>query len=240
MDYTTLKRDARAVRSVLKIQTDGSMITTAPLKVVFPKHYLEGGMGSIDDTINVVGFMAMIVGDMYECETVPSIMKFSPDETNVVSYDETQYMELSWSPGSVVCPTTDLVQQDLLLFLLFDEIVAKGRVPWYMSITDQVNMFDLDKYYTGTGLGANHMVYENTVASRARVVSNRSSYWKETLVKQSDFDNIPADIIPQFSVAYGATNTNARLSGSYFSEGSTSALVNPSTRSENIEDILRR
>lgn len=240
MDYSTLRLDPQGVRSKLIVQSNGAMITTAPLRVVFPKHYVEGSLGSIDGTINVVGFIAFIIGDMYECETVPSIMRFVAEETNVVSYDGSPYMELSWDAGSVVCDNVDLVQQDLLLFLLYDEIVAKGRIPWYMGLTHQAFMFDMAEYYTGTDLRANHMIYENTVASRARVVGKRSKYWRETLVKQSDFYTMPVDIIPQRSVAYGATNTNARLAGSHFSEGSNSALVNPSVKSENIEEILRR
>ena len=50
----------------------------------------------------------------------------------------------------------------------------------------------------------------------------------------------PPALIPFRSVTYGATNTTAKLMGAYFDEGLTSALVNPSQRTEKIEELLRR
>ena len=51
--------------------------------------------------------------------------------------------------------------------------------------------------------------------------------------------NDPSVILPLKSIAYGLSNTTSRLMGNYLNDGMNSALVNPSTQNESIEDLLR-
>ncbi|MNJ68815.1 hypothetical protein D3C77_650980 [compost metagenome] len=54
-----------------------------------------------------------------------------------------------------------------------------------------------------------------------------------------DIRYTPPTIIPLRNVSYGATNTIAKLTGSRFDEGMTSAIVNPGDRVERTEMVLR-
>jgi len=76
-------------------------------------------------------------------------------------------------------------------------------------------------------------------AAIARNPNQRTEYFRhsldDTAVKPT---NAPAWIALR-NISLGATNTQARLMGSYWADGLTSALTNPSTRVERIEQLLR-
>ena len=76
-------------------------------------------------------------------------------------------------------------------------------------------------------------------AAITRDSANRAKYYRHTLSDLPSEDR-PPTFIPLRSVTYGATNTTAKLMGSYWNDGLTSALVNPSEKTERIEQLLRR
>lgn len=240
MDYSKLIRDDSIAPLCLSEQDTGELVAIKPIRIVFPSTYLDGKLGFMEEDIKVIGFFALILGDRYKTFKTMALIPLTPDTTTERMVDGVKYTELGFEVGSVVCPNINVLQDQDLAFQAYDEIVAKGKNPWYFNYVDNSQLFRNAKTDAGANLNASPAILSIFAASRARVKGDRVRYYRETLEKQSDLETTEPDMIPARSVAFGATNTTARLAGSYFStEGIVSSLVNQSKESESFEELLR-
>ena len=168
------------------------------------------------------------------------MMRIEPTSTMKVVIDGTGYYEFTFEPGSTVVASTSLVRTDTLVYRIYDEIIAKGRIPWYLGYAELGKLFDTAKYHADANIGMNHEVTEMLVSLISRNAEDRHRYYRQTVSSLEDLIIKPPVFIPLRNVSYSATNTTNKLAGSYFSEGMVSALVSPSDRVERIEDILLR
>lgn len=238
METSHLKRDGKLVKETLKV-IGNSLVTKTGCKIYFPKHYVDGKLGSMIDNVQVIGYYAIVIDDKYYgVNKTAAMITLSPDSIAKVDVDDNPYMELKFNPGSVVIRELDLVKSSSVLFNIYDEIVAKGKTPWYFSYSDLGAIFDTAVYHAGVNLRASRSIMEMMAASRARDPANRADYYRNTLTKQSDLEKTEPDIIALRNVSYGATNAVSRLLGAYLNEGVSSALVNPTDRIEKVESLL--
>lgn len=239
MDISKLVRDAKKIHAVL--ETKGDIIKAKKrIKVYIPTRFKEKKLAVVGNEVSIVGVYAMVVDDKYYgVSKTNAMMSISPSEVNTVMVGEESYYEFVFENGDTFCSNKNLVHRGTLPYDIFDEIVAKGNTPWYLNLTDLAELFDTAKLHAGFSHGTNQAILEMITASRARLPNDRAKYYRHALTQQKDFENKPYYVIPLRSVQYGATNTVAKLIGAYFDEGLTSALVNPSERSEQIEEILR-
>jgi hypothetical protein len=127
----------------------------------------------------------------------------------------------------------------VLVYKIYDEIISKGRVPWYLGYLELGQIFDTAGYHAGANIGKNQEVTELIISMISRSEKDRNKYYRTTIQSLDELmTNRPA-FIPLRSVQYAATNTTNKLAGSYFSDALVSALVNPSDRVERIESLLR-
>lgn len=238
MDITELRRDANYVLSTLE-EVGDTLVTRTGCKIHIPVHYEESNLITIGVETYILGIYAMIVEDrVYSVNSVLAMMRIDPTYVGNVVIDETHYYEFYFEPGSAVIRGLDLVQNDVIAYYVYDEFMAKGRVPWYIDYYDKGRLFASAPKHAGIRIGANQAVMEMMVATNTRNPNNLSEYYRQ-YVNATDKPE-PAANIPSNSVIYGATNTTAKLNGSYFDLGVVSALNNPSVRKERIEDILRQ
>jgi hypothetical protein len=241
MDITKLVRDAGKVRSALTELDDKSVVTSREVKIYLPMRYTERSLCNIGSDVYIIGIWAMVVDDLYYGVSLANaMMKIEPTATQTVKIDEDDYLEFRFEAGSTVFSTTDLLKTNTLIYQIFDEIVSKGHVPWYMCYEDLARLFDSSKYHADMKLGGNHAIVEMIMASIARDSKDRTRYFRQVVTDKNEQYTKPPVFIPFRSVIYSATNTTAKLLGSYSSDGMTSALVNPSQRVERIEELLRR
>lgn len=241
MDVSKLKRDAAKVHAYLKEAGDGSLITTKGCKIYIPSSYAECQLASVGNETHILGIFAIVVEDQYYGVSLANaMMRIEPSATNTVDVDGSSYIEFYFEPGATVIPALELVKEDTLTYHIYDEFIAKGHVPWFISYIDLGNLFASAPYHAGVKLGANHAVLELIASVVARDPKDRTLYYRQTVKSMDEVLSRPPALIPFRSVTYGATNTTAKLMGAYFDEGLTSALVNPSQRTEKIEELLRR
>jgi hypothetical protein len=127
-----------------------------------------------------------------------------------------------------------------LLYNVYNEFIAKGSIPWFFNYRDLGGLFEHSGKYSGTVLGANHIIHEMVAATISRDPDKLNNQYRHRLNSLSDLEGTKPTVIKLNSVAYNATNTTAKLIGAYYEEGVVSALINPSTTAEPIESILRR
>lgn len=240
MDPSILIRDPEKVQSYLRELEDGRLVTTKGCKIYIPCRFEERDLASIGIETHIVGIYAMTVDDQYYAVSlVNARIRIEPTSTVRVTIHGDEYYEFMFEPGATVTPSLDLVKTDTLVYKIYNEIFAKGRVPWYLGYSELAKIFDSAKEHADANIGVNQEVTELLVSIIARDPDNRHKYYRQRVKTPEDLKTPPAFIALR-SVTYAATNTLNKLAGSYARDGLVSALVNPTERVERIEELLRK
>lgn len=242
MNPSQLVRDSEKVLACLKELPDGRLVTTRDLKVYIPSRYAEHGLAEIGIETNILGIFALVLDDKYYANlVVDAFVRTEPTSTVRVMVEDTEYFEFFYEAGSTVISSLDLVQMDVITYRIYNEFIAGGHVPWYMSyVEDMAGLFDTAKEHANANVGQRREVIELLISMIARDDKNRMMYYRQAIKALADLTKNPPVWIPLKSVTYSATNTTNKLLGNHFDEGITSALVSPTTRVEPIENTLRR
>ncbi|WP_257291518.1 hypothetical protein [Endozoicomonas sp. ONNA1] len=241
MDIQKLKRDPKKIKSILKRHNDGSYTLTQACKVVVPKIFEEKGLVTLGGDISITAIYAIIVEDKYySISNICARHGTQPESIESTLINDSAYLVLHYDAGSTLITNEALVKLDQLVYTVYDTIIDKGRVPWYLGYNDLASLFDTAHHLAGAKLNVDHSVYEMLAAVIARSPKDRAKYYRHTLKSEQDFEKQPPDYIALRNVQYGASNTTAKLMGSYLDDGLSSALINPSERNEPIEDLLRK
>lgn len=240
MDPRKLIRSPEVIKGQLKKQPDNTVMTIKGCKIYIPSRFSERDLAYIGVENFIVGMFAMTVDDThYSFCNINGLIQITPDAINKVNIQGDEYYEFVFLKGSTVIKNTVLVVNDILVFRIYDEFISKGNFPWYMNYDDAGKLFKTAGKHGGTSVGSNPEVVEMLIATLFRDAKNRNVCLRTLINKKEDLKTLNYVTIPLRSVAYAASNTTNKLAGSYFSVGLTSALVNPSERTEKIEAILR-
>lgn len=236
MNPKQLVRDAAKVNATLT-EVGDQLVTLTGCKIYIPTRYAEKGLISVGDETYIVMMYALVIDDKYYAvSNVPARARIEPDVTNTVSLESDEYFEFIFEPGSVVIANLNLVQDKNLTFDIHEELVGRGKIPWYFNYDDTGKLFDEAPKHAGVKVGANHAILEMIASTIARDETDPTRFYRQI----PDIKKVTPFYVPFKSVTYGASNTTAKLMGAYWNEGLTSALINPTENVEAIEELLRR
>ncbi|QNI20986.1 hypothetical protein [Vibrio phage vB_pir03] len=240
MEFDRKKRNRDKVIAAIHEESKyNKWIAKEKIRILFPKRYLGGKLGNLDERFNTVAIFVVVLEDgSWDVCSICSIIPLTPAGSTIVKINQVDYYELTWEKGDVICPNLNLVQRSSLAFEIYDEFVTKNRIPPYMDNIDQCKLLDTIKEFTGVDLQTNYSLLRIYNATTTRATQDRTQPARELYKKQSDFHAMDVDRIALRSVAYVADNTTTRLLGSYLAQGFNSALVNPSENIEEVEQIL--
>lgn len=240
MDVRALIHDPERVHAALLELEDESVITTTGCKIHVPMSFEDSGLAVIGVENHIVGVYAIMVEDQYYgVSTVNAMIPIDPTATERIKIGDTDYYEFTFAPGSTVFKSTQLVKIDTIPYNIYDEIISKAHIPWYLDYVQMGKILDTAYYHGGANVGQNREVTHLLISMIARNPDDRTKYYRTMIETPQDLRTKPIAWIPMRSVQYAATNTLNKLAGSYFSEGVVAALVNPAERTERIEEILR-
>lgn len=238
MDISKLVRNPAAVSETLHELDDNSLITAKGCRIYIPARFAERGLAFLGAETYVIGIFAIVVENVYSIMMVNAMIRIDPSEINTVGIGDDEYLEFVFYPGSQVITNLGLVKTDTLTYKIYDEIIAKARVPWYLSYFDLAHIFDTAREHAGANIGANREVTELLVSVSARNDVNRVQYYRQVISDDEYLQRSPPMYAPLKDVSLSATNAINKLGGGYFRVGTVSAIVNPSERVERIEEIL--
>lgn len=240
MNIDQLQRNPERVQAAMK-EVDNQLIAVQDCSIYVPEHYIGSFLGSIEEDVRIVGIFGIVVEDKYFASSrCCSIVNLDPSTINVIEINGENYMEFSFQKGDTIIKNLNIIKISSLAFKIFDEIIAKGKVPWYMSYNDICLLFDTAKEYADVNLGIDNAILEMIGSSMARNPEDKTIFYRHLVKNEKDKNSINPSFVGLRSVAYGATNTTAKLMGAYFKEGLTSSLITKSNRTETIEEILRK
>lgn len=239
IDPEKLIRDASKVYPAMR--EDGeTMVAVSQIKMIIPERFVEHELATFAEEISTLAMVAFVVDDKYYAVSkIPAIWRTEPTLINKININDEPHIELTYMPGARVISNLNLVKVDSLLYRIYDEMIAKGRVPWYFNYDDICSLYEFSNYHAGKTVGANHSVFEVVAAAIARGPTDVRTYYRQEITEPTkDYKNRPM-YIPLRAVSYGATNVVAKILGSHFNENVTSSLVSPGERVERIEALLR-
>jgi hypothetical protein len=238
MDTSKLVRNPKSVLATLHEMEDDTLVTSTGCKVYVPSRFAERGLASLGAETYIIGICAIVVGDQYGIMMVNAMMRLDPAEINRVQVGEDEYLEFVFYPGSVVIANLKLVKTDTLTYKIYDEIIAKARVPWYLNYFDLAKIFDTARLHAGANIGGNKEVTELLISISARNPKNRVQYYRQVIESENDIATNPPYYASLKDVTLSATNAVNKLGGGYFRNGTVSAINSPSERTERLEEIL--
>lgn len=240
MEIKHLKRDPKYILDSLFITPDGTMVAKKDLIITFPVAYEERHLATISTDVYVVGIFGIIVDGNYASNTVLSKVRLYPNEIEKEKVDEVEYYVLKFEKGSTIVENMNLVKENTIGYYVYNYLIAQGKVPWYMSAIELLNLFKDSNYYSGVTYGSNHIATELIAAMIMRRNEDINQYWRQSVESIDEVISNPPQFIPLRDVIYGARNTTAKLMGAYLNEGMKSAIMHPSENTESVEEILRQ
>lgn len=242
MDVSTLIRDPAKVKAVFK--QNGTYLTCSkPCKIVVPCTFEEGNMVNIGLETYIIGIFALIVEDAYYATSlVPSMMRIEPSRTTYTYINEIKHFVFEFDAGSKVIANTNLVQDLLLIYNVFNEVISRGRVPWQFTYEDLGNIFTNVKEFTGSNIGGDHDAVELLVSLVSRSPLDPKLQYRQYLaaLAPNTKNILKPEFAPLESVEITVSNNLNKITGSYFGIGVASTLVSPSRKVGRIEEQLRR
>lgn len=240
MHASQFTRDPEKVRQACAVGDDGSVVALKPSKIYIPERFVEKQLAVIGAQNHIVGVFAHVVDDKYYAVFLGvAMVAVEPTAISTVKFDDDSYLELSFDPGARILVSQEVVKDKILTYRIYDEMISKGHMPWYLGYDDRIQLLYTADALSGMGMLSNHAMLELNAAAISRDPANINTYYRHAVKSYADMEAHPPSTIPLMSVSYGTTNTVSRLMGSYFEQGVNSALVNPSTKVENIERLLR-
>lgn len=237
MDFSALKHDIGVVGSAFKELEDNSLVAMREARIYFPARFTEQHLATVEVETHCIGHFAIVVDGCYSCYSVNAMIRLDPAEVNKVVWEDEEYYELVFFPGSIVIPNLLLAKVDTNVYHIYNGILSKGRIPWYLSYENLMKIFMTAPEFAGANIGEEHEVIEMLVSLIARNPENPTEYFRSNYGKEGSAAK------PQYisfkSVEYAATNTTNKLGGANFARGVVAALVDPSTSLERIETSLR-
>lgn len=239
MNIKDLKRDPERIKSNLVELPNGSVITKVACKVHIPERFSSVNLASLGSDIYVLGFFPIIVeNEYYGLIKTTAMIRIVPTITNRIKVNGVSYFEFTFEAGATIIASTRLVMDAQISYYIYNELVAKGNVPWYMDYFDTLTMFDTLKEHAGVNLGT-RSITEIIISTTMRDPKDIGRLYRHVIDKHSDVVTRPPTIIPFNSVIWNTSDTTSKLVGSYFADAVNSALVSPSERVEMIEEFLR-
>lgn len=238
MDFSKLTRNPGAVLSTLEEVEDKTLVTKEGCKIYVPSRFTEHGLAVLGADIYVIGILTIVVGSNYGSMIVNAMINIDPAETNRVYIDDDEYLEFVFHPGSVVIPNLYLAKTDTLAYKIYDEIIAKAKVPVYLTYFDLAKLFDTAVKHAGAKVGGNKEITELLISLSARNSKDKRMYYRRVMQSTSDFKTNPPYYASFKDVTLSATNTTNKLGGGYFRNGTVSAINSPSERVEKLESYL--
>lgn len=238
MDFTKLTRNASVIHASL-MRSGNALITKTGCKIYIPARFAEHNLASIANEIRITCINAMVVGNHYAVDLTNAMMQITPTSTSIIEIEGEDHFEFTFEKGSQISPNVNLVVNDTLVYHIYDEIVAKGHVPFFFSYEDLGKLFVTAETHGGIKLASNNVPLEMIATAISRSTKDPMIYYRHVINDIRDQYKVKPEFIAFRNVSYGATNTTAKLMGAYFEEGLLSAFANPSKHPEPVETILR-
>jgi len=190
--------------------------------------------------VTILGMMAWITEDnRFASAKISAMIRTEPDRISITTVNDIPYLTLFYDVGSKLMVSTDIVVVDIMVHPIYTAIPGRGRVPWYYSYEESLTLFHNTGEYNGTDGNSDPAIWSYMQATTCRDPDNLRQFYRQRKTAKQDQLTHPPVVVPLKNVSFNADSVVAKLAGSYFDPGVTSALAHPAKRADIVESILR-
>jgi len=234
-----LKRNSNLIKSKLKT-VGNTIITNTDLSILVYHKFVDKEMTILDNICKVMGIMAIIDNDNnYAIMTVPGIMSVEPNEIEDVEIDGEHYYKLVISKGDALISDTTIVKDTGNVYKVFDLLILKGKVPFFLNYEDMLAIFKNLPEFTGTKIGKDTLPFEIFIAMIARDKNDPTKDFRLTVKTHNDAIKESPKWVGLTNIYYSFGSTLSKIAGSYFKTGVLVAAVNKNKKPTKLEKILK-
>lgn len=240
MDISKVRWDAAAVMSTLKSLPNGRVMTTTGCKIHVPESFRGHDLMTMGAEISVLGYFVILLDDGRAARNMtPSMFRMRPATVQLVEVAGKSYYELTFAKGTSVIESREIFIDDIIIFSIFDEILASGRIPWYYDYDDMGRIFKNLPKYTKRQLVPTISIGEMFIAQTCRLVSDRTVPLRMEAGKGNKLKH-PYEFVALRNVQFGANDTLSKIAGARAqTDGFDGAIVNPTESVKPMESLLR-
>lgn len=238
-DFNSMIRDKKKVLSTVEVNGT-TLITKQGCKIYIPVRFTDKKLAAVGKEIKTAAIFMMSVDDKYYsvCNICSAVI-LTPTFTTVVKVGDEEYYEFVFEPGSTVIPTLESEKNSGLVYRIYDDIIARAHIPFYMNHQDVGKILLYCNKNGGINLSANNVPIELIVSVISRYDKDVTKHYRQICNSFEEIMKTPPVYVPIGSVILGAKNTVSALMGSRIEDGMISSLVSPSTETSVVEAILR-
>lgn len=234
-----MQKDIKAIQKCLKTLSNGSIVTTEDIRIHFPERFLTKGIAMEAQEYNCIGMFAIIHENKFAIMNAIAMLTMQPTDTRKFQYEGQSYVEWTFDKGSVFIKSKELVKNNNLVGIVFEEFISKGNVPYYYSYEDYYKILSSSEKYAGANLGASDTIMSVIASSIARWPTKTNFHYRQGLAHYTG-KVLPTPKYIGLGDMNASTSTIARLRGVYFNRGISSSIMNPTQRLEETDVLIRR
>jgi len=240
IDISGFKRDPEYFKTILK-QSDNKVVTKKDLIVLFPQKFVDKGLTDLGVESYVLGIIAIVDPDTekYTVLKIPGRLQMMPMEIEKVLIDDTEYVMLEFEANTDLISDARVVKEVDFMFDIFDTLLIKGKMPWYLNYRDPVDVFAKMKKYTGTKAANNRMTFELLTSIIARYKDNKKIQYRNYVNEAGK--EIPESLawVGLENIFYSFNSTLSKVAGAYMELGIVSAILDPEKEISDLEHVVR-
>ena len=236
LEIKNLKRDPSKFKNIFKTVGD-VVLTTKDIDIVFPERYITRELAVISSSVRLLGIYAILDRSNNYCIVNNSIVQqLAPYIISDVTVNGVVYKKCSFEANTPFLLNNNLIVTDSFLYDIFEEFLSKGNVPWYLDYNDLADIFANTERFNGKSVGNDPIALEILTSVVAKSSVGKDIPYR--LVKNKKL--VKPEYIGLNDMRFAFDNTGSRLVGSYFSDGITTSIVDPETKTSEQTKILRR
>lgn len=241
INIDNLKRDPDKIKKCFK-KVGKSLVVTKDIKVIYPERYESKNLAIVDNVVRLVSIFAILDdSNNYAVNNLPIFINLTPSNIDHVTINDELYTVLEFEEGSTYTESTELVINNKFLYDLFNLFYTNGKIPWFMSYNDLINIFSKTEKYANSDLGNNPIITEILASIVAKAPNDKTLLYREILENNKKLlESIKPTYVGLMNPYYTFDNTVSKISGSYYTKGLMGALINKEKETTKIEEILRK
>lgn len=183
----TYVRNSAKVKQHLRIEND-QLLCDQSVYIHVPTRFMEKGLGEISANNTSFGIFPIILANSRTMivPSVDAIVHLNPFRTDEIDVEGDSYYSFYFEADTPIISNMSVVRSDSIMYNILDELLIKGKVPWYLSYEDLCKFLDTAETHAGSNVAANYEVIEILSSMIARNVDGKRPYVRSTVETKED------------------------------------------------------
>ena len=237
IELSKMKHDVGRINSALRVMDDGSVVAKEKIKGYIPKQFENSGYSEIADVVTTIMVVGLVVGDYYCSLAGLCRVVMKPGDIYEETVDGYRYYVMEFEPGDVVLENVTVPQDSNITYSYYSEFTKFARIPWYLTHSALLEIFDEAKYYTGKSAGNCNQAYRVLYSLTQRDPKNLDIPYRYS----PDFDK-PGSLPKIIGINNPGQLLNAtfnRLTSGYMADNIIAGILNPDDKVTVLEEVMR-